>query len=173
MCQVRLDRRRWFFLVLPMIIAALMPVLAGDGGEPVAGFSLVRTDFETGDRQGWTGYGCRVEMATDDVYRGRYACKAWLDQEWGGGLFATFKAPKGRYQVTMHVKTGPGTSGQCFAGADKFGGKVNQVIVESDKWVEIAFEVRLKNPVCELHVWGPKIPGGWILLDEVSVTPIL
>lgn len=172
MRQVRLNCCSWFCLVPILTALALMPVIAENGGPLVTGSPLVKTDFETGDRQGWTGYGCRVEIVSDDVYQGRYACKAWLDQEWGGGLFTTFGAPKGRYQVTMHVKTAPGTTGRCFAGADKFGGKVSQAITESDKWIEIVFEVRLKNPLCELHVWGPKIAGGWVLLDEVSVVPL-
>ncbi len=170
MRQVRLECRLWLIPVL--FILALMPVLAKDGGIPATGSSLIKTDFETGDQQGWTGYGCRVEIITDDSYQGRYSCKAWLDQEWGGGLFTSFKAPKGRYQVTMHVKTGPGTNGKCFVGADKFGGKVDLTIAKSEKWIEMVFDVRLRNPVCELHVWGPKIIGGWILLDEVNVAPI-
>jgi len=134
---------------------------------------LINGDFEAGDTSGWTGYGCRFEVITDDVCQGKYACRAWLDQEWGGGHRATFRAPKGKYHVSMRIKTGPGTANQCWAGADKFGGaKVDISIKETGRWAEVAFDIKMREATCELYTWGPKIQGGWILLDNVVVAAV-
>ncbi|MGE5550775.1 MAG: hypothetical protein ACM3ZC_09620 [Bacteroidota bacterium] len=154
-----------FFSFTPAYMGSTTP---GPGSEVPF---LANADFESGDKSGWTGYGGRIELVTDDVHGGKYACRAWLDQDWGGGLFTTFRAPKGKYRVSMWVKMSPGTS-LCWVGADKFGGsKVSVPVRTSAAWIEVVFEVRLKDNSCELSAWAPKTPGGWILVDDVSIVP--
>ncbi len=134
---------------------------------------IANGDFESGDKTGWTGYGCRTEVVTDDVHGGRYACRAWLDQDWGGGLFTSLTGPKGRYRIGMWVKIAPSVTGPCWAGADKFGGtKRDEQIRQTGAWVFVSFEITLRTNNCDLYAWGPKTAGGWILVDDVSVTPV-
>ncbi|MGE5599674.1 MAG: hypothetical protein ACM3XS_09875 [Bacteroidota bacterium] len=150
------------------LLFALAVLTAAEEGSAVI---LANPGFETGDRTGWTGYGCRLEVISNDVHGGRYAGKAWLDQDWGGGLFTSFQAPRGRYRVSMWIKANPGAGNRCWAGADKFGGaKINIPVKRVGEWTQISFEVKLRDSSCEIFVWAPKSPGGFILVDDVSLT---
>lgn len=152
------------------LLLTLATMGTADAGDAA---NLVNPGFETGDRTGWTGYGCRLEVVSDDVHGGRYAGKAWLDQDWGGGLFATFQAPRGRYRVSMWIKTNPGPGNRCWAGADKFGGtKINIPVKPVGEWTQITFEVKLRSDSCEIFVWAPSTPSGWILVDDVTLSRI-
>lgn len=170
-----MDKHRFSGIIMIPAILVIVTLLAGNSNAQAAGSgSLVPNgDFESGEKTGWSGYGCRLEIVNDDVYRGNYACRAWLDQEWGGGHRTTIKAPGGRYRVVMYVKTSPGMKGQCLVGAENFDGlKISMPIRTHGSWVEVSFEVRTKGTGFDLYTRGPKTPGGWILLDEVTVTPM-
>ncbi|MGE5530462.1 MAG: carbohydrate binding domain-containing protein [Patescibacteria group bacterium] len=167
-------------LCLVLVFSAAIVALAE--GETAAPPNLLENgDFEAGEVLPWTGYGATTELVTDDVHGGKYAGKGYFDTSWGGGLFQSFRAAKGRYHVVMWVKPGPGAgNNKIWVGVKKFDqmDEKKQVAVTVDEalgWQKVELDFKMTAKMAEIWAWSSALSGqpkgGWVMLDDCVVTP--